>query len=159
MNSELEVSATGANYSSSNKLDVDNGFTIGYDYLIKNKDNFNLGIGAEFMLERGINEEMFTYHSLYGYGEYIITEQIYAFGKLGYNFANFPPSQSQFENLTDENGIYYAFGAGYSLNKKIDLVISYNMNSSVRKITTHTEIDKYDYSYSRISLGIIYNLF
>ena len=69
--------------------EVDGGLVLGYDHLLKDKDKMQFGVGGEFMLNRKFSDadddSGIAFHSIYGYGKYLVNDSVYGVGRLGYN--------------------------------------------------------------------------
>ena len=153
----------------SETYDMDNGLVIGYDYLLQNQDKMQLGVGAEFMFNKGAENESqgkVAFHSLYGYGKYALDEKIYGYGRIGYNFHTGDDDYQDLGalifgegiNTTLEGGLSYAFGGGFTLTPTIKLeflLASHNGNAIVSYENLEETIKV---TYKRTSIGIIYTL-
>jgi len=158
--SELEVD--------SEDYDSDNGLVIGYDYLVQKQDQVNLGVGVEYMMLRGIDEfseGKGAFHSIYGFGKYLVDDKIYGLGRLGYSIHTGDDDYTDtdgFGKIELKGGMMYTLGGGYSLTPNINLEASYSSHAGGFELSGSDITEMFgsslDYKlkYTRFNIGIIY---
>tara|TARA_Y100000294_G_C8413580_1_gene279821 strand:+ start:104 stop:706 length:603 start_codon:yes stop_codon:yes gene_type:complete len=152
----------------SEDYDSDNGLVIGYDYVIQKQDQINLGVGVEYMMLRGVDEfseGKGAFHSIYGFGKYLVDNKIYGLGRLGYSIHTGDDDYTDTDGVGKielEGGMMYSLGGGYSLTPNINLEASYSSHAggfeySGSEITEYygSSLD-YKLKYTRFNIGIIY---
>ena len=146
----------------SETYDVENGVVIGYDHVTQNKDKIQLGVGGEFMLNRGIEEwsdGKASFHSVYGFGKYMLDEKLYGYGRVGYNFHTGDDDYTECPEctITLGGGLMFAFGGGYALTPTIRLEGQLVSHSGDATFSIFGFDDTtYKIKYSRTSIGIIF---
>ena len=135
--------------------EVDGGLVLGYDHLLKNKGNTQFGIGGEFMLNRKFSDadddSGIAFHSIYGYGKYLVNESFYGFGKLGYNVHTW----SSDDDPDLKGGLTFGGGGGYALNEKIAFEGIYSSHSG--EFTGEGNPFSFDVKYTCITIGLVYS--
>ena len=148
----------------SETYDVDKGAVIGYDYVAQKKDKIQLGVGGEYMFNRGIeewSEGKAAFHSVYGFGKYFLDEKIYGYSRIGYNFHTGDDDYTECNEctLTLGGGLMFAFGGGFALTPNIRLegqLVSHQGDATVNFSESGYDDITLKLKYSRTSIGIIY---
>ena len=148
----------------SENYDTDNGVIIGYDYVVQNQDKIQLGVGGEYMINRGIeewSEGKGAFHSVYGFGQYSFDEKIYGYGRVGYNYHTGDDDYTECDEctLTLGGGLMFAFGGGFALTPNIRLegqLVSHQGDATVNFSESGYDDITLKLKYSRTSIGIIY---
>ena len=148
----------------SETYDVESGVVIGYDHVTQNKDKIQLGVGGEFMLNRGIEEwsdGKASFHSVYGFGKYNFEEKFYGYGRVGYNFHTGDSDYKECDEctLTLGGGLMFAFGGGFDLTPNIRAEIQFVSHSGeVTWSASGYDDTTIKIKYPRTSIGIVYTL-
>lgn len=147
-------------------MDVEPGFSIGYEYTHKVR-RVELGGGLETQLNRSLAENKdceFNFTQLYGviYVDFINEGDMLPFfvGRLGYNKHT---CNKDFErevygsDLDLGKGIYYAVGFGFNMKRNVlALLYTVNFSNDCTNITIESDGSKdreyHDATYSKISL-------
>ena len=137
-----------------------------YDAVIQDQGELKFGVGAEFMLGRGIEdfaEGKGSFHSVYGFGKYSLNEKVYGLGRVGYNFHtgddDYKDSGASGVDVTLGGGMMYAFGGGFSMTPKMSFEGVFASHSGTFTLSASSYEDfKYKVTYTRISLGLVYIL-
>ena len=146
----------------SETYDAESGIVIGYDHVAQKQDRIQLGVGGEYMLNRGIeewSEGKAAFHSVYGFGKYFIDEKFYGYGRVGYNFHTVDSDYKECDEctLTLGGGLMFAFGGGFALTPNIGLegqLVSHSGDATVSQ-TEYSDVT-FKLKYSRTSIGIVY---
>ena len=148
--------------------DSDNGLILGYDHVVQKQDKLNLGFGAEYMMQRGVeefSEGKGAFHSIYGFGNYLVDDKIYGLVRLGYSMHTGDDDYTDTEGVGKielQGGMMYTLGGGYSLTPNLNLEASYSSHSggfewggSDIVALFGSDLD-YKVKYSRLNIAIIY---
>ena len=153
----------------SEDYDADSGIIIGYDYMVQKQDKLSLGVGAEYMMQRGVedfSEGKAAFHSIYGFGKYLIDDKMYGLARLGYNMHTGDDDYTDTGELGGtiklSGGMMYSIGAGFSLTPNVNLEASHSLhagevNWSGDVITEYFGGDLgYKLKYTRFNIGVVY---
>mgnify|MGYP006432922541 CR=1 FL=1 len=131
--SELEVDG--------NDHNSEMGYSLIGEYKMPYRQNWNLGAGLAYQLDREeeTNNSNFGFTPFYGLAEYRMqASPLYFLGHLGY--ASF-----RYDEATDTSGgLYYALGGGMDLGQRYEAEVLYTSNSG--------ESDNKDVDYSKITV-------
>jgi putative salt-induced outer membrane protein YdiY len=131
---------------------VNSGFTINGEYIIPYRDKMSFGGGLGYQLSRSLTDEEtveFNFTPLYGIFKYDMEEGAYVIGHLGYNMFS---GNEEFKNNGElSGGLYYAAGFGIGMEQYNGEII-YSVNNG----GWEDDVDKFDVSYSKLSLSFGY---
>ena len=153
----------------SEDYDADSGIIIGYDYMVQKQDKLSLGVGAEYMMQRGVedfSEGKAAFHSIYGFGKYLIDDKMYGLARLGYNIHTGDDDYTDTEPIGGKidlsGGMMFTFGGGYSLTPQLNIEASYSSHSGGFE-WSGSAIDEvyggdldFKLKYTRFNIGFVY---
>ncbi|MFW6266892.1 MAG: outer membrane beta-barrel protein [Halanaerobium sp.] len=136
--SELEVDGV-------DDFDTEMGYSLIGEYKMPYRENWNLGAGLAYQLDREeeTNESDFGFTPFYGLAEYRMQDSpFYFLGHLGY--ASF-----RYDEADDTSGgLYYALGGGMDLGQSYEAEVLYTNNSG------ESDNDDVDYSKFTVTFGM-----
>ena len=137
------------------------GITLGYDHVLGSASGMDFGAGLEYQLNRDIDVEnggKFGFTSILGFGNYNISESMYAGLRVGYAimFTMKDKDGNEIEGVDFKGGIMYGLGGGYNINDKMAVEVSYNSNAGTMEATVGGS--SIDIGYTRLRISFLYSL-
>ena len=130
----------------SESYDVDMGYSLIGEYKYAYNQNINLGAGLNYQFDRDFDDEDgdFSFTTVYALGEYKVTDSpVYLIGHLGYGSLSV---DSDVLTGDESGGLYYAAGAGMTLDNDYVAEILYSRNNG--------ELDDEDVEYDKFTISV-----